>query len=285
MTITVGIDLGTSSIKAIVLDDGLVVLGRGFARTGSNLEKGADTAFEQARKQAGLDKADIDYIATTGFGRYTVPYRDVQITDLTAHGQGARFLFPGTRTVIDIGAQSTRAMRIESTGQVKLLRMNAKCAAGAGTFLVRVAKYLELTIEEIGDLAVKATDPQGISSVCAVLAESEIINHVTTGKPIEDILMGAMLSIASRAQGLLKRVGVEQELTLTGGVGHNPGMVRALEDCMKQKINVDPERGQFAGAIGAAILAQMRLIKLSEVSAGLAASRASGNDSVVRLNA
>lgn len=264
MTITAGIDLGTSSIKAIVINDQMEVLGQGIGRTGSNLEKGAEIAYQQALDAAGLERSDVDYVATTGFGRYTVPFRNLQITDLTAHGQGARFLFPDTRTVIDIGAQSTRAMRIEPTGQVKLLRMNAKCAAGAGTFLVRVAKYLELKIEEIGPLAVKATDPQGISSVCAVLAESEIINHVTTGKNIEDILMGAMLSIASRAQGLLKRVGVEQELTLTGGVGYNPGMVRALEECMEQRINVDPERGHYAGAIGAGILAQMRLRKLED---------------------
>jgi benzoyl-CoA reductase subunit D len=163
--------------------------------------------------------------------------------------------------------------------------MNAKCAAGAGTFLVRVAKYLELTIDDLGPLAVKATDPQGISSVCAVLAESEIINHVTSGKSVEDILMGAMLSIASRAQGLLKRVGVEQELTLTGGVGLNQGMVRALEECMEQKINVDAERGLYAGAIGAAILAQMRLRKLGEQATRTAARATSAFEAGIAISA
>jgi len=277
MTITAGIDLGTSTIKAAVLNERLDVLGLGISRTGSNLERGAELAYKQALTEAGVDADGVDYVASTGFGRYTVSFRNIQITDLTAHGQGARFLFPNTRTVVDIGAQSTRAMRIEPTGQIKLLRMNAKCAAGAGTFLVRVAKYLELTVDEIGPLAVKATDPQKISSVCAVLAESEIINHVTSGKNVEDILMGAMASIASRAQGLLKRVGVEQELTLTGGVGLNQGMVRALEECMEQKINVDPARGLYAGALGAAILAQMRLRKLAGFSAR-AASRPSVTD-------
>jgi predicted CoA-substrate-specific enzyme activase len=262
MTITSGIDLGTSATKAIVLNDDYEVLGHGYCRTGSNLQRAAETAYEQALTEAGIAAGAIDYVASTGFGRYTIPFRNIQITDLTAHGQGARFLFPNTRSVIDIGAQSTRAMQIAPTGQVKLLRMNAKCAAGAGTFLVRVAKYLELTIEEIGPLAVRATDPQRISSVCAVLAESEIINHVTAGKSVEDILMGAMQSIASRAQGLLKRVGVEPEITVTGGVGLNQGMVRALEECMEQRLNVDPERGLYAGALGAAILAQMRLRKL-----------------------
>jgi len=262
MIITAGIDVGSSTTKAVVMNEAQELLGKAVVKTGANLVGAAERAYKEALAEAGLTEKDIDYVASTGFGRYTVPFRDVQITDLTAHGQGARFLFPGTRSVIDIGAQSTRAMRIEPSGRVKTFRMNDKCAAGAGTFLVRVARYLELSVEEIGPLALKATDPQTISSVCAVLAESEIINHVTAGKSVEDILKGAMLSIASRALALLKRIGVEPEVTLTGGVGLNVGMVQALEESLGQKINVDPERGLYAGALGAAILAQMRVHKL-----------------------
>lgn len=260
--ITVGIDVGSSNTKAVVLDQKARVVGKGLTRTGSNLEGAAHKAYRDALDEAGLEESDVDYVASTGFGRLNVPFRHIQMTDLTANGQGARCLFPGTRSVLDIGAQSTRAMRIAPSGQVRLLRMNDKCAAGAGAFLVRVAKYLELTIEEIGGLAVKSTEPQQISSVCAVLAESEIINHVTSGKHIEDILKGAMLSIASRAQALLKRIGIEQEVTLTGGIGVNPGMRMALEECMGQKINFHPELGHYAGALGAARLAQMRLESL-----------------------
>jgi len=269
MTITAGIDLGTSSTKAVLVNERHEILGKALGRTGSNLELAAEKAYQQALAQAGIEAGEVDYVASTGFGRSTVPFRDIQMTDLTAHGQGARFLFPGTRSVMDIGAQSTRAMRIAPTGQVKLLRMNDKCAAGAGTFLVRVAKYLELTVEDIGALALKSTQPQLISSVCAVLAESEIINHVTAGKQLEDILKGAMLSIASRAQALLKRIGLEQEVTLTGGIGLNAGMLRALEESMKQKINYHAELGAYTGALGAAILAQMRLQRLrSDADAG-----------------
>ncbi|HLB29671.1 MAG TPA: acyl-CoA dehydratase activase [Dehalococcoidia bacterium] len=262
MIITAGVDVGASTTKAVIVNDAYKRLGRAITRTGANLVGAAETTFQEAIAEAGLTEKDVEYVATTGFGRYTIPFRDVQITDLTAHGQGARFLFPDTRSVIDIGAQSTRAMRIEPTGRVKIFRMNDKCAAGAGTFLVRVARYLELTLDEIGPLAVKSTDPQPISSVCAVLAESEIINHVTAGKMVEDILKGAMLSIASRGLALVKRMGVEPEVTLTGGVGLNPGMVQALEESLGQKINVDPEWGIYAGALGAAVLAQMRLQRL-----------------------
>jgi len=262
MIITLGIDVGTATIKAVLMGDGQQLLAKSQVRTGSNLEAAAARARDEVLAAAGLGAADVHYTASTGFGRTTVDFRDIQMTDLTAHGQGARFLFPGTRSVLDIGAQSTRAIRIAPSGQVQLLRMNDKCAAGAGTFLVRVAKYLELSVEEIGTLAVAAQEPQQISSVCAVLAESEIINHVTAGKKIEDILKGAMLSIASRAQALLKRIGIEQEVTLTGGIGLNPGMRMALEECLGQHLNFDPELSPHAGALGAAVLACRRLTLL-----------------------
>jgi predicted CoA-substrate-specific enzyme activase len=272
MIVTAGIDVGTSTTKAIVLADGRQVIGKASARTGSNLEGAAERAYAEALREAGVAAEDVDYVASTGFGRYTVGFRDLQMTDLTAHGQGARLLFPKTRTVLDIGAQSTRAIRIAESGQVKLLRMNDKCAAGAGTFLTRVAKYLELDIEQIGPLAVNATEPQQISSVCAVLAESEIINHVTAGKRLEDILKGAMISIASRAQALLKRVGVEQEVTLSGAIGLNPGMRMALEECLEQRVNFHAELGPFAGAMGAAALACSRLTSLRRQSEPLPAA-------------
>lgn len=262
--ITVGIDVGTSTTKAVLLDSEGNMLGKTVLRTGSNLEGASQKAYDEVLGPSGVAPEEVDYIASTGFGRYTVPFRHVQITDLTAHGQGARTLFPNTRSVLDMGAQSTRAMRIAPSGQVKLLRMNDKCAAGAGAFLVRVAKYLELTIEEIGALAVNSKEPTQISSVCAVLAESEIINHVTAGKHIEDILKGSMISIASRAQNLMKRIGIEQEVTLTGAIGLNPGMRMALEESMGQKINYHPELGIYTGALGAAVLAGMRLAALRE---------------------
>ena len=165
----------------------------------------AKEVLDLALQGAGLKETDLDYIATTGFGRYNVPFRDVQITDITCVGRGAVFLFPKTRCVLDIGAQSTRALRVSDTGKVREFRTNDKCAAGAGGFIERACKYLEVNIDQVGDLSIQANKPQTISSVCAVLAESEIINHVSNGETIENILRGVHNSLASRALALLKR--------------------------------------------------------------------------------
>ena len=167
----------------------------------------AREVLDLALQRAGLKETDLNYIATTGFGRYNVPFRDVQITDITCVGRAAVFLFPKTRCVLDIGAQSTRALRVSDTGKVREFRTNDKCAAGAGGFIERACKYLEVNIDQVGDLSIQANKPQTISSVCAVLAESEIINHVSNGETIENILRGVHNSLASRALALLKRSG------------------------------------------------------------------------------
>ena len=209
----------------------------------------------------GSKRTDLNYIATTGFGRYNVPFRDVQITDITCVGRGAVFLFPKTRCVLDIGAQSTRALRVSDTGKVREFRTNDKCAAGAGGFIERACKYLEVNIDQVGDLSIQANKPQTISSVCAVLAESEIINHVSNGETIENILRGVHNSLASRALALLKRSGMEDEVTFVGGVARQKGMVKALEETLKRKVNVS-EEPELVGALGAALLALRRLEKL-----------------------
>jgi len=201
-----------------------------------------------------------------------VPFRDIQITDITCVAAGAVFLFPQTRTVLDIGAQSTRAIRVSETGKVREFRTNDKCAAGAGGFIERAAKYLEVNIEDVGQFSVQSTKPQTISSVCAVLAESEIINHVSAGETVEDILRGVHNSLASRALALMKRAGLEDEVTFVGGVARQQGMREALADTVKRKVNVS-DQPDMVGALGAALLALRRLEKLTkeqqESSAGL----------------
>jgi predicted CoA-substrate-specific enzyme activase len=263
MIFVAGIDMGAKSTKAVVLDGDKNICGKAAIKTRPDFAAVAKEVLGLALQQAGRDESDLNYIATTGFGRYNVPFRDVQITDITCVGRGAVFLFPKTRSVLDIGAQSTRALKVSDTGKVREFRTNDKCAAGAGGFIERACKYLEVKIDQVGELSMQADKPQAISSVCAVLAESEIINHVSTGESVENILRGVHNSLASRALALLKRAGMEDEVTFVGGVARQKGMIKALEDTLKRKINVS-EEPELVGALGAALLALRRLEKLRE---------------------
>ena len=263
MIFVAGIDMGAKSTKVIIMDGEKNVRGKSGVRTRPDFVAVAKEAMGAALEQAGIQESDLSYVATTGFGRYNVPFRDIQITDITCVGRGAVFLFPKTRCILDIGAQSTRAIRVFDSGKVREFRTNDKCAAGAGGFIERAAKYLEVKIEEVGELSLRADQPQTISSVCAVLAESEIINHVSNGQTVENILYGVHLSLASRAMALMKRVGLEDELTFVGGVARQKGMVKALEEALKKKVNVSDEP-EMVGAIGAALLALKRLEKIRD---------------------
>jgi predicted CoA-substrate-specific enzyme activase len=256
--------MGAKSTKAVVMDGEKRICGKATVKTRPDFAAVAKEVLDLALQRAGLKENDLNYIATTGFGRYNVPFRDLQITDITCVGRGAVFLFPKTRSVLDIGAQSTRALRVSETAKVREFRTNDKCAAGAGGFIERACKYLEVGIDQVGDLSMQATKPQTISSVCAVLAESEIINHVSQGETVENILRGVHNSLASRAQALLKRAGMEDEVTFVGGVARQKGMVKALEDTLKRKVNVS-EEPELVGALGAALLALRRLEKIREV--------------------
>lgn len=261
MVFVAGIDIGGKSTKVIILDDARNVRGQALVKTRPDFPELAREALDLALKQAGLKAADLSYIATTGFGRYNVPFRDIQITEITCVARGAAFLFPKTHSVLDIGAQSTRAVRVGEEGKVRDFRTNDKCAAGAGGFIERAAKYLEVDIEDVGELSVHAEKPQTISSVCAVLAESEIINHVSAGESVENILRGVHNSLASRAMALMKRAGLEDEITFAGGVARQKGMIQALQETLKRKVNV-AEEPEMIGALGAALLGLRRLEKI-----------------------
>ncbi|MBI1737322.1 MAG: 2-hydroxyglutaryl-CoA dehydratase [Candidatus Rokubacteria bacterium] len=259
-----GIDLGSGSTKCVLVDEHGEVRGRALSRTKPDFEKGARDILDDARRDAGVD-AEVAYVATTGLGRYAVPFRDVQITDLTCGGRGAATIFPATRYVLDIGAQCSRAIKLRDNGKVKEFHMNEKCAAGSGGFLERAAKYLEVTIADIGPLSLGATKPQAISSVCAVLAESEIINHVSDGIAVENILRGIHNSLADRALSMLKRVGLDGEVTLIGGVALQAGMVEALREKLGVAVNVPPHP-EYTAALGAALLGLQRFRKLSQAA-------------------
>jgi predicted CoA-substrate-specific enzyme activase len=257
-----GLDIGTRTTKAVIMDDQRRLLGRSRVRTYPHFDKLADQALGEALADAGAERSDVGYLATTGFGRYNVPERDLQVTEITANARGAAYLFPGTRSVLDVGAQTTRAIRIEEGGRVKEFKSNDKCAAGAGGFIERATKYLEITIDDVGPLSMNSDEPLTISSVCAVLAESEIINHVSSNQKVENILRGIHNSLSGRALALMKRAGLEPEVTLVGGVSKQAGMIEALKDTLHQSVNVNDD-SDLAGAIGAAVLGLLRLEKLA----------------------
>jgi len=263
------VDLGAGATKTVIVDETGNVVGRGIERTQADFDAVARASIEQACAEAGLEPDRIDYIASTGLGRYSLGMRDIQITDLTCGARGAHAIFPSARFVLDMGAQSTRAISLRDGGKVKAFRTNEKCAAGSGGFLQRICRYLEVDVGEIGALSLKAEDPQPISSVCAVLAESEIINHVSEGKTVADIICGAHESLAGRALSQLKMVGFEESVVFIGGVARQEGMVEACRKMFEGELLI-PEHPAHVVAHGAAILGLSRYRKRAGTLVGTA---------------
>ncbi len=264
MTFVAGVDVGSTQTKAIVLDDGGRVVGRALLDMETSMATVARDAFAAAVADAGIAEADVAYVIGTGYGRYKVSFGREQVTEISCHARGAVKLFPGTRTVVDIGGQDTKAIRVGPGGQVVDFTMNDKCAAGTGRFLGAASYALELPLSELGPLALRSTNPVRITTTCTVFAESEIISHLAKGSLPEDVLMGVHQAIAARCASLVRRVGVEPELTFTGGVSRNGAMVRLLAEVLGHPLNVSPD-AHFVGALGAALYA------LDRVHAGEAA--------------
>ena len=265
MRITAGIDIGSTYTKAILLDESHAILARNMAPTGFKLAQVARQTFEATCKDAGISVDDVDYIVATGIGRHQVEFCDLQVTDLTASARGAARLFPGTRTVLDIGGQTMKASRLDDATKVLSFRLNDKCAAGTGAFLEKTARYMGYSTTEIGPLMATSKDSVPISGVCAVFAESEVINHLSQGTPPADIMQGAIESLTSRSVQLMKRVKAEPEYTMVGGILRFSTMAHAIREQLGAEINVpDEDMVQSVLALGAAVLGQIRLVKLAE---------------------
>jgi len=262
MPLVAGIDCGTGFTKALLASQTapgkpLTVLGKGRVRSSVNVDQAATGALEEAMKAAGVDRRDITYIAATGFGRYGLSFRDIAITEITTAARGAFFLRQRPGPVLDVGSQCTRAIGVTDRGKVNTFKSNDKCAAGSGMFIARAAKYLNIALESVGELSLHAQHPQPISSICAVLAESEIINHVSAGVSVEDILRGIHESLAERAGAMLKRVGLGNDVMFIGGVARQQGMAEALRHKLGVQVTV-PEDCDFVCALGAAVLGLQR---------------------------
>ena len=265
MKITAGIDVGSTYTKAILVDENQEILGRSLRATGFKLDVISQTVYQDSLAAAGLKRSDVDYVIATGIGRHQVGFKDIHVTDLTGSARGAAFLFPKTRTVLDIGGQTMKASRLDDTAKVKSFRLNDKCAAGTGAFLEKTARYMGFSTKEIGPLMATSKEPVPISGVCAVFAESEVINHLSLGTPPSDIMQGAIESLVDRAVQLMKRAKAEPEYTLVGGILRFDTMAQSVRNHLKSEVNVpEPEMVQFVAALGAAILGQRRLKMLAE---------------------
>lgn len=255
-----GVDLGSGATKTVIIDQSRRIVGIGLAKSQADFEAVARRSMAAACECAGIPRSEVVYIAATGLGRYSLDQRDIQITDLTCAARGAHAFFPEARFVLDMGAQCTRAISLREAGKVKAFRTNEKCAAGSGGFLERICRYLEVKLEDVGRLSTQADDPQPISSVCAVLAESEIINHVSEGKTVPNILRGAHESLAGRSLGQLKLIGLDGPVVFIGGLALQEGMVEACRAKLAQQVLI-PENPSHVVAYGAAILGLHRFQK------------------------
>lgn len=261
-----GVDVGSTQTKAVILDSSGRIIGRSLIDTGANVVQAAECAFGLAVEEGGVVPADVSFVIGTGYGRYRVEFGHAQVTEICCHARGAARMFPGTRTVLDMGGQDTKAIRIQTGGDVLDFCMNDKCAAGTGRFLQSAAAALDLDLGEIGSIALAGTRPVKISTTCTVFAENEVLSWLARDKRIEDILAGVHRSIATRSIALLRRVGTEEEITFTGGVTRNRAMVAVLEEMLETRLNVSPE-SHYMGALGAALFALERLERSATAAA------------------
>jgi (R)-2-hydroxyacyl-CoA dehydratese activating ATPase len=252
-----GVDVGSTQTKAVVVDADGGIAGRSLIDTGANVVAAAERAFGLALEQAGLARSTVDYVIGTGYGRYKVEFGDAQVTEIVCHARGAAHMFPGTRTVLDMGGQDTKAIRTAPGGDVLDFCMNDKCAAGTGRFLQSAAAALELDLAELGPTALRGRRPVPISTTCTVFAESEVLSWLARGRRIEDILLGVHRSIAQRSFALMRRVGIEEQIAFTGGVTKNVAMVEVLDEMLGTKLLISDE-SHFMGALGAALFALER---------------------------
>ncbi|HET9952474.1 MAG TPA: acyl-CoA dehydratase activase [Candidatus Eisenbacteria bacterium] len=278
MTITAGIDVGSTYTKALVLRDDGTILGRALEPTGFRLAEAAAQTLERALAQAGATRDSLAYIIATGFGRHQASFADMHVTDITASARGATCLFPGTRTVLDVGGQTMKASRLGEEAKVKAFRLNDKCAAGTGAFLEKTARYMGFSTEEIGPLVATSKEFPSISGVCAVFAESEVINHLSQGVAPADIMHGAIVSLVGRSVQLMKRVKMEPEFTLIGGILRFETMVRVAREQLHAGVNVPPgDLVQFVSALGAARLGFRRLEQIARDGGSRSAAAGAGS--------
>ncbi len=250
---TAGIDCGAKMTKVVLMKDG-EVLARSQTITGFDQQQAIEKVMNDALKQAGISFDQIDRICATGTGRKAVPFEKKEITEVGAAAKAAVYLAPGARTVVDVGAEEGRGIKCDASGKVIDFAVNEKCAAGAGSFTEAMARALEVSLEEFGKLSLQSDQAVPMNAQCAVFAESEVVSLVHAKTPKQDISRAVHDAIASRITSMLRRVGIEKDVVLLGGLALNPGFVDALKRDLEMEIHI-PTNPEFAGALGAAVAA------------------------------
>ncbi len=266
MALAAGVDVGSTQTKSVIINEDLKIVGRALIDTGANVIKAAEKAYLEALNDSNRREEEVAYVIGTGYGRYKVTFGDTQVTEISCHGRGAVHMFPNTRTVLDMGGQDTKAIAVSESGEIIDFCMNDKCAAGTGRFLGAASMALDIPLNELGPTALRSQKPVKISTTCTVFAETEVLSWLGKGKKIEDILLGVHKSISSRSISLLRRVGMTEDITFTGGVAKNIGMIEVLNENLGMKVNVS-EESHYMGALGAALFA-MDYIQESRLPAG-----------------
>lgn len=259
--IVAGCDVGSTTGKMVIMrDDGIIA--SSIVPATAISRKTADIALDKALENNSISKEDIEYCVGTGYGRVNVYFAQKNITEISCHGLGAFWANPEIRTIIDIGGQDCKVIKIAENGVVKDFVMNDKCAAGTGRFLQDVCKALGITIEQLGPISLEAKDKSvKISSQCGVFAQSEVISLLKEKRSIADIALGLNDSVASRLVSMVHRVGLQEKVVLAGGVSKNIGVVKMLEEKLGVRMVRTSHDPQLLGAIGAALFAKRALMK------------------------
>ena len=246
-----GIDVGSTMTKAVILSDGIIasIIGP----TGPEQRRLANKVMEEALRRAGLRFQAIAYIVSTGYGRINVPFSDSQFTEITCHAKGINHLFSAARTIIDIGGQDIKAIRLNANGKIAEFVMNDKCAAGSGRFIEVIAETLGVPLDQVGELSLQSRNPAKISNICTIWAQQEVAASLAEGVAIPDLLAGVHQSLADRICRMVNRLRVEEDIVVTGGGAKNRGLLKALSELLSHKLQV-PKEPLITGALGAALL-------------------------------
>ena len=254
-----GVDVGSRTAKTVIISDG-EIKSSNLISTGPESAKTAMTVLNEALEKMDRTMEDLSYIVTTGYGRYIAPFANESISEIYCHAKGVNWFFPSSRTILDMGGQDCKAIRVNEKGEHTNFIMNDKCAAGTGRFMEVMAEALGLPVAEIGQRSLEAAGIVKISSICAVFAKHEVLSYRRKGHLLEDILAGLHEAVSYRVFGLLKKVGIEKDFVITGGIANNIGIVRRVEKLVGLPAFI-AETPQLTGALGAAILAQEKFLE------------------------